>query len=64
MVNVNAKFVFSSGDKWGENGYIRISRMESNHCGISQQAYYPVIKDAKETPDILDKLIKFKKKND
>ena len=48
----------------GVTNGVRMVILESNHCGISQQAYYPVIKDAKETPDILDKLNKFKKKND
>ena len=29
------------GDKWGENGYIRMSLGRNNNCGIATQASYP-----------------------
>ncbi|KAB0802927.1 hypothetical protein PPYR_05122 [Photinus pyralis] len=31
----------SYGDEWGEKGYARISRNETNHCGIASYAVYP-----------------------
>lgn len=33
----------SYGDSWGENGYARIARNETNHCGIASYAVYPKI---------------------
>jgi C1A family cysteine protease len=46
----------SWGAKWGEDGYIRISRSKVNNCGISQQGYYPVLPNAVETDQMRDKL--------
>lgn len=31
----------SYGNSWGENGYARIARNETNHCGIASYAVYP-----------------------
>ncbi|KAK6467411.1 cathepsin L1-like [Huso huso] len=33
----------SWGLDWGENGYMRLAKDKDNHCGIANQAYYPVI---------------------
>ncbi len=45
----------SWGPKWGEDGYIRISRKRINNCGVSQQGYYPVLPNAVETDQMRDK---------
>ena len=34
----------SWGDKWGENGYIRMVRNKMNKCGIATQPIIPVVK--------------------
>ncbi|XP_054165167.1 uncharacterized protein LOC128962791 [Oppia nitens] len=46
----------SWGTKWGENGYIRLSRSKVNNCGVSEQAYYPVLANDVGTANIRDKL--------
>ncbi|CAG2107959.1 unnamed protein product [Medioppia subpectinata] len=46
----------SWGAKWGEDGYIRISRSRVNNCGVSQQGYYPVLPNAVETQAMRDRL--------
>ncbi|XP_054164587.1 cathepsin L-like [Oppia nitens] len=46
----------SWGTKWGEDGYIRLSRSKVNNCGVSQQAYYPVLANDVGTDKIRDKL--------
>ncbi|KAF5270408.1 hypothetical protein FQR65_LT05596 [Abscondita terminalis] len=33
----------SYGTSWGENGYGKIARNTSNHCGIASYAVYPVV---------------------
>ncbi|XP_031333665.1 cathepsin L1-like [Photinus pyralis] len=32
----------SYGTSWGENGYAKIARNETNHCGIASYAVYPL----------------------
>ncbi|XP_054164581.1 cathepsin L-like proteinase [Oppia nitens] len=44
------------GTKWGENGFVRLSRSKVNNCGVSQQAYYPVLANDVGTDKIRDKL--------
>ncbi|XP_054165168.1 uncharacterized protein LOC128962792 [Oppia nitens] len=46
----------SWGTKWGENGFLRLSRSKVNNCGVSQQAYYPVLANDVGTDQIRDKL--------
>ncbi|MGH0173542.1 UNVERIFIED_CONTAM: hypothetical protein FKN15_069056 [Acipenser sinensis] len=33
----------SWGLDWGENGYMRLAKDKDNHCGIANQAFYPII---------------------
>lgn len=33
----------SWGDGWGEDGYFKIARNRSNHCGIATGAVYPIL---------------------
>ncbi|CAL4121643.1 unnamed protein product, partial [Meganyctiphanes norvegica] len=35
----------SWGTTWGMEGYIKVSRKEENHCGISMRAVIPIISD-------------------
>ncbi|XP_054164580.1 procathepsin L-like [Oppia nitens] len=44
------------GTKWGENGFVRLSRSKVNNCGVSEQAYYPVLANDVGTDKIRDKL--------
>ncbi|XP_054165166.1 uncharacterized protein LOC128962790, partial [Oppia nitens] len=40
------------GTNWGENGYFRLSRTKVNNCGVSEQAYYPVLANDIDTDKI------------
>ncbi|KAK5581639.1 hypothetical protein RB653_001676 [Dictyostelium firmibasis] len=33
----------SFGSKWGNKGYIHLSRNSNNHCGVASFAFYPII---------------------
>lgn len=46
------QFNFSWSTSWGESGYIRMSKDIKSHCGISQSAVLPVIKDMPNTDDM------------
>ncbi|CRK87046.1 CLUMA_CG000822, isoform A [Clunio marinus] len=36
----------SYGEKWGEDGYIRMARNSNNHCGITEFGVVPIAADA------------------
>ncbi|XP_027265828.1 cathepsin 7 [Cricetulus griseus] len=33
----------SHGEKWGENGYMKLPRDQNNYCGIASYAMYPIL---------------------
>lgn len=35
----------SWGTKWGESGYLKMSRNKGNNCGIATRPSYPIIKN-------------------